>query len=398
MKTYFLLIDTNIYVRVLSQGKPGCEVEAWNELISLVQNKKVTLLYPEVVNLELHKQWRTLPLAIEKNIIKLRASLEKHLHGEIAYSEIKDLGKSLLENLDTKSKEKLDSLIDHYTLLTETLNSDLVTGIPLSLDILLEGKKRSIRGGLADPDRKSDGDSLIVESLVSFFRDNPCASSYLLICTENISDFGLRLNESGPDEKSVVLHPAIASDLPTAELFTDIRSLNKFLNSERTPRSNPTEAGIHKGLTDERVARLTKEIWMDEKLGEVFGKSEGLLRDLEFNNQLNMPRLGLSISELFESLISPEDKLAIQRFQTEIDESYSTSALKSLQEEISRLYSDSGLQDMQRYTDALTPEFKDFIDQLKKQADLLETPARSGSGIADSGDSENAMKKTRNNP
>jgi hypothetical protein len=51
-------LDTNIFVRIVSQGKPGCEIEQFKALKSLVENGVVHLLVPEVVVLELEKENR----------------------------------------------------------------------------------------------------------------------------------------------------------------------------------------------------------------------------------------------------------------------------------------------------------------------------------------------------
>jgi hypothetical protein len=36
--TTFVCLDTNIYVRFISQGMPGCEQEHWTALISRVRD------------------------------------------------------------------------------------------------------------------------------------------------------------------------------------------------------------------------------------------------------------------------------------------------------------------------------------------------------------------------
>ena len=54
----FVCLDTNIYVRIISQGKPGCEEEYWNQLNRWIVDGSITLLVPEIVLLELQKQCR----------------------------------------------------------------------------------------------------------------------------------------------------------------------------------------------------------------------------------------------------------------------------------------------------------------------------------------------------
>jgi rRNA-processing protein FCF1 len=58
-QTVFVTLDTNIIIRTISQGMPGCEIEHWQELRVLVEANKVGLVIPEVVLLELRKLWAT---------------------------------------------------------------------------------------------------------------------------------------------------------------------------------------------------------------------------------------------------------------------------------------------------------------------------------------------------
>jgi hypothetical protein len=67
----YLVIDTNIWVRVVSQGKPGCEIAHLDDLRSLVEESKLTLLLPEVVQLELGKSWRSFNETVTIEIGKL---------------------------------------------------------------------------------------------------------------------------------------------------------------------------------------------------------------------------------------------------------------------------------------------------------------------------------------
>ena len=39
----YVFLDTNILIRTITQGMPGCEIESWEELKSLAEKNKVTL-------------------------------------------------------------------------------------------------------------------------------------------------------------------------------------------------------------------------------------------------------------------------------------------------------------------------------------------------------------------
>lgn len=72
----YVFVDTNIWVRVLSQGRPGCELEHLGKLIALVGESKVTLILPEVVTLELERCQRAFTDDIATHFIDLSKAIE----------------------------------------------------------------------------------------------------------------------------------------------------------------------------------------------------------------------------------------------------------------------------------------------------------------------------------
>ena len=44
-----VFVDANIFIRVATQGRPGCEPEHFEDLRTLVEDRTFTLLVPEVV-------------------------------------------------------------------------------------------------------------------------------------------------------------------------------------------------------------------------------------------------------------------------------------------------------------------------------------------------------------
>ncbi len=53
----FGFIDTNIYIKIASQGNPGCERKHFDDLKTMVSGGAMKLLVPEIVLLELRKQF-----------------------------------------------------------------------------------------------------------------------------------------------------------------------------------------------------------------------------------------------------------------------------------------------------------------------------------------------------
>jgi hypothetical protein len=53
----YILLDSNILLRFISQGRPGCELAHFDALLKLLGGKSHCLLLPEVIELELVKLW-----------------------------------------------------------------------------------------------------------------------------------------------------------------------------------------------------------------------------------------------------------------------------------------------------------------------------------------------------
>lgn len=235
MKTY-VCIDTNIYIRFMTQGMPGCEEEHWDSLISFLDAGDITLLLPEVVQLELQKKWLEIPQIIEAKLLAARKSLEKDLRDKVDYSEIRDILPSLLDEFNKLESKKQQSMLKRYDKVQKLLRPDNVVTLPFDLEIMLAAKKRSIRGGLAIPGQKSEADCILIETLVTFFEEER-VDCQLLFCSENKKDFALEV-----DDGELTLHPNVKKGLPSNEFFLDLRSLVEFvMNDEKIPSHTEKE-------------------------------------------------------------------------------------------------------------------------------------------------------------
>ena len=98
----YAFVDTNILIRVLSQGKPGCEPELFEDLRTLVTGNAFRLLVPDVVRFELEKQMRDFPRELRDQFGALKASVNKtHV-----WSEIADAKETILQELDSLREAK----------------------------------------------------------------------------------------------------------------------------------------------------------------------------------------------------------------------------------------------------------------------------------------------------
>ncbi len=103
----YAFIDTNIWIRVLSQGRPGCEVEHLEALEKMTRASSLILIVPEVVELEIAKQWRS----FHDDIIREIGSLEKAFSDAISkkklWNEIDDVQKKVTALLSEEKKTKV---------------------------------------------------------------------------------------------------------------------------------------------------------------------------------------------------------------------------------------------------------------------------------------------------
>lgn len=240
-----VFIDTNIFIRVATQGRPGCEVEHFNDLRNLVENNTFILLVPEVVHLEVEKAFRSLAKEIESNCDKLSDSIQKATNN--TWNEIESLKTEVLNHIKQLKRDRVEECIKSSKQIIDFLNSNSVKKIPLTPDILVSEKRRHISGKMPSRKKASDQDALIVESLISYFQNNE-TSTPLLFCTENTSDFALDLKPKDLD-RNFILHPDIQESLPKSHFFTTLSDMLSVANGfEDLPE--PTNMEIEAALAN----------------------------------------------------------------------------------------------------------------------------------------------------
>lgn len=122
----YAFIDTNIFVRLMSQGKLGCEPELFRRLRLLTANGVLTLLVPEVVCRELEGQMQSLPAVLEQKFGRLNEGIDRTR----VWNEIEDAKQSVLKQLDSLRDEKLNRRLRLYDEISAFLRSTTVSSIP----------------------------------------------------------------------------------------------------------------------------------------------------------------------------------------------------------------------------------------------------------------------------
>lgn len=254
----YLLIDTNIWVRVISQGKPGCEIGHFDELRSLIEQSELTLLLPEVIQLEISKNWRSFTETVEVEIGKLEKELEGLLKRKL-WTEIEDVQKSLREFFVEQKERKITAATARYEKVQALLASSKVINLPFTAEINFLGRKRIMAGRMPKPENSAHSDACIIETLASYFTKSPKESHELCFCSENVGDFGLAAKDRH------IIHPLHKDELPAAtEYCISLEQVIAFLKSKARAIA-PSQEVINEALQQRTDDEVDAEIELERE-------------------------------------------------------------------------------------------------------------------------------------
>jgi RNA polymerase sigma factor (sigma-70 family) len=255
----YLVIDTNIWVRVISQGKPGCEIAHLEDLHNFLEESKVILLLPEVVQLEIGKNWRSFTDKVEIEIGKMEKELDSFLKKPF-WSEIQDVQKSLRDFLADQKAKKITAATERYEKVRSLLASPKIVLLPFTQEINFRGRKRLMAGKMPKPENLAHSDACILESLAEFFLNVGRADTIeLCFCSENVGDFGLAAKERH------IIHPLHKDDLPAAtEYCISLQQVIAFFKSEEKVLP-PSPAVIEEALQQRTDDEVEAEIEIEEE-------------------------------------------------------------------------------------------------------------------------------------
>ena len=254
---YYAIIDTNIFIRVMSQGKPGCESNLFDDLRILVEGKSLSLLIPEVVELELEHHIRNLPQKLKKEFGEMKEIINK----KQVWSEIQDAKHSILTQLDEMREIKMKTWQELHCKVVDFLKSEKVTSIPFTPEIMCRTKARIMRGGMPKSSLGKDQDAAIVESLVKYFSEIQDSEAVLFFCSENYTDFAIELTQQNSKDRSFALHPLLAEDLPRTHYFTQLSELLQFDKGYESLPLPPEDSEMQAAI--ERYEDIAEELDFD---------------------------------------------------------------------------------------------------------------------------------------
>jgi hypothetical protein len=266
--TSFVTLDTNVLIRIVSQGQPGCEIGHWRDLKSHVESARVVLLMTEVVLLEFEKAWAFFEQKAREEIRACRDSAAKWVPEKSTYSEIRDLRGYLERKVTEYEEEKFRTAKEYRDELLSFFSSSQTVRIPFDERIWFAGKRRVMAGRYGSPSRQKspESDCYIIESLIRHLSaQSRIRRCQLYICTENVSDFGI-------DGKERVLDPSIQCDLPPAELYVDLKSLLRAIQAEEEimlPSYPEVEAAVARAKEmqiEKKLALRQSLTWLNESI------------------------------------------------------------------------------------------------------------------------------------
>jgi hypothetical protein len=243
----YALIDTNIYVRVWTQGSPGCELELFRELKQLAEQKTVRILLPEIVRLEIGKAWRGFPQALGNQIGEVKEKVKAVLD-KVLWNEIQPIKVDIADFISRWKEDRHKACEERYREVQAFFEGSYVDALPFNEQIMVNAHRRVAAGKM--PSSARDQDIFIVESVFAFLRGSKDKKPVVQFCSENGTDFGLLVDEKN---KSYVLHPTIKEDLPKeglGALFSDLASLVKAIKEHKQP-DDPDPKEINAALERE---------------------------------------------------------------------------------------------------------------------------------------------------
>ncbi|MCL4552840.1 MAG: PIN domain-containing protein [Candidatus Marsarchaeota archaeon] len=220
----FVLIDTNIYLDCALIRKPGHAPDLVGELMIALEKYGAVLLLPQVVELELDRHWEDAFDELKDKVKKAKGETERGMQ------EIRHLAhlsrdcvslpdrRKLAEAAQQVIESRKSSRIQMKSLLEQLFSHPKVLRLPLTSDVLTRSPKRAISGRPPFHARGSvnylDSDSMIVETLVDFFRGlqergrRYCPELLLLFCSANAKHFA----DDDKNTEDLAIHRAMRDD------------------------------------------------------------------------------------------------------------------------------------------------------------------------------------------
>lgn len=248
----YVVIDTSTFVKTWTHSAPGSEIGTLTMLAELVDNGTICILLPEVVELEIQKNWRSFAFDVKKGVSDLKLKVDVPLKQEKSvWNEIEAIRTAITRFWSDWETQFLTECEERYRLLREFLDSARVTKIAFTPEIMFHGKRLMISGAMNKSER-GDQDAFIVQSVIQQLQDAHSPHDYLYFCTQNVKDFAV-----STDARVTALRLGVREKLPKSSFFTDLTSLVAAAR-EHIPPDEPDPSKVQ-DAEDRETARQTED-------------------------------------------------------------------------------------------------------------------------------------------
>jgi hypothetical protein len=258
----YVLLDTNILFRYVTQGEPGCEPEHFDALVIFVKSGTVKLFDSEVVELEFKAQCKGLEDGLKSEIKRIEEHVLTGMKSSIseffltgkkkAWNEIKDLhpwleneSKSFSDRIKAWSEEKFLKAKTRMETVRNLMLLPIVERLAFDENNIFRTKRRFLekRYKQAEGSPKPESDYNIVDSIVRFFESS--SPQPVMFCSENTTDLAIEI------DSQQFLHPFVKDDLPVGSgLFLSLANLVGFLRDQK-PLKEPSAEKIQEAVERE---------------------------------------------------------------------------------------------------------------------------------------------------
>lgn len=210
----YLLIDTNIYIQCCLLELEGDDHGVLKKLHSLLEENKLTLLLPEVIQLEFEKNLQEKFEKIKNQIGRYKEAINKD--GELDSKVKKDLMSKLTECSDERARNKsegiqtIKKIFQHKNTQKIKLNS-----------LAMENAYRRFLANKKPYSKREDGqiqpDCLLVEGVNEYLKDK--TDYELFLCSANKDDFS-----DNPKEKDqpIIIARDISANFSNIKYYVNL--------------------------------------------------------------------------------------------------------------------------------------------------------------------------------
>lgn len=217
----YVVIDTCVFVKVWTQSAAGCELSQLSALGELIDQGAVKLLLPEVILLELQKEWRRFPSKVKEDAAIRKQHIVEALKAPKQgkyWNEADAMAENILDSFDKSEAEFIQACQDRHRSLDEFLQSGRTINISLTAEIMVNAKKLMISGAMPKTDR-ADQDAFIIQSVIQELKACDKTNDLLYFCTQNHKDFTVTV-DSDP-----ALRIGVQEQLPKSMFHSNLKSL-----------------------------------------------------------------------------------------------------------------------------------------------------------------------------